>query len=260
MTFETQYFEPETTPERELPARRFELVDIGDLSPERRDELHQKGFEFLTTLDPDSYFSRFGTGKPSTPERLNKDVIKFLRDKAKRPHYMIAAFDENDAIMGALSMFDLKNVAPNCAEISYTVLKEHQGKGLGTALFKESITWLQSQGYGHILGYFEKEGANKHIFDTQIGAPIAGNSLDGYYYRIVEHLNQEQRITEAAIKTYFETKDIHGTDSASQTKEQREKAKNRAIRKLYRFFKKWSTLPAGKISDTRSNDAVATNM
>jgi RimJ/RimL family protein N-acetyltransferase len=233
---------PLSSPEQELPPHSVVIVDVANISPQERDIWRQKGIKFLIELSDESHLSRFGTEKPTTLEGYNQAVDKFLEND-KGPHFMANVVDDNSGdLLASTSMFDYSHYAPHCIEISYTALVK--GKGLGTEMLSSVKPFLADNGYSHVYGYFEELGANKHVFEKVFGEPTAGTHKDGYYWRTTDSLTADQRYTDAAITTYFDNlTTLNVSDQEGLNDEQRRKFKDKAIKKLYKFYKKLSIKP-----------------
>jgi RimJ/RimL family protein N-acetyltransferase len=92
----------------------------------------------LLSLDEESRYMRFGF-------YIKNDVINQLCDKwALDPanHKIFAIEDSNMEII-AVGHISLEGETP---ELAFSVFKEHQGKGMGSALMKRCIEYCQNKG------------------------------------------------------------------------------------------------------------------
>lgn len=230
---------PIKSPEQELPPHSVVIVDVSNLNPEEREIWRQRGIKFLTDLDDDSYVKRFGEHKPTTIDGYNDAVNKFLEND-KGPHFMVNIIDDNTGdLLASTSMYDLKQYAPHCVEISFTALI--RGRGLGTEMLESAKLFLIENDYSHVYGFFKELGDSKHVFDKVFKDPIAGTHKDGYYWRTTENLTPDQRYTDAAISTYFGNLDtLNASQQEDGDDEERKRYNNKAINKIYKLFKKIS--------------------
>jgi GNAT superfamily N-acetyltransferase len=90
----------------------------------------------LLSLDQDSRYKRFGF-------HISDDVINKLCDGFEsniQQHKIFVIEDENLNVVGAghISLGDE-------TELAFSVLKEHQGQGMGSSLMKRCIEWCQNR-------------------------------------------------------------------------------------------------------------------
>lgn len=98
---------------------------------------YKKYREHLLALDEESRYLRFGSP-------LKDSMINILCDtfeKNPKEHKLFAIENDN---LDAIAMGHISIVNDNM-ELAFSVLKEHQGKGMGSALMARCIEWCQNR-------------------------------------------------------------------------------------------------------------------
>jgi GNAT superfamily N-acetyltransferase len=92
----------------------------------------------LLALDEESRYLRFGY-------HIKDETIDILCDKFEsntQDHKIFVIEDENLVVIGAGHIARVDGQT----ELAFSVLKEHQGQGMGSALMKRIIEWCQNRG------------------------------------------------------------------------------------------------------------------
>jgi GNAT superfamily N-acetyltransferase len=92
----------------------------------------------LKSLDDDSRYLRFG-------HHIKDDMIDRICDRIEKNPVMhkIFVIEDDDLNVVAVGHIALDS---DPVELAFSVLKEHQGKGMGSALMKRCIEWCQNRG------------------------------------------------------------------------------------------------------------------
>jgi GNAT superfamily N-acetyltransferase len=91
----------------------------------------------LKSLDDDSRYLRFGY-------HIKDDMIDLICDRIEKNPLMhkIFVIEDDDCAVIAAGHIALEDTP---VELAFSVLKEHQGKGMGSALMKRCIEWCQNR-------------------------------------------------------------------------------------------------------------------
>ncbi len=160
---------PADRPRAEVPLSRGGTVVLAPLSPVDRHYL----VEGLEELSIDSRFARFGQGR----DRLSESEWDYLSDVDQRDHVAWAAvIDDLGVGVGRYIRVD-----ESSAEVAVTVLDEHQGLGVGTALFEALVAVARADGIAELR--FEVLPSNTRVLGalTLLGAGVvdADGLLEG---------------------------------------------------------------------------------
>lgn len=93
--------------------------------------------QHLLLLDSHSRYLRFGYA--ANDAMINIICDRFDRDKAKHKIFVVEDEDLNVIAAGHVALDDE-------VELAFSVLKEHQGRGMGSVLMKRCIEWCQNRG------------------------------------------------------------------------------------------------------------------
>jgi len=108
---------------------------------------HLQPFEYeryrdhLLALDSNSRYLRFGY--QISDENIHALCDRIESEPAK--HQIFVIDDRNLNVLAAGHV----SVAGAETELAFSVLKEHQGQGMGSALMKRCISWCQNRGIRH---------------------------------------------------------------------------------------------------------------
>jgi GNAT superfamily N-acetyltransferase len=91
----------------------------------------------LKQLDADSKYLRFGY--PVKDDVIDTVCNRIERNSLKHKIFVIENDDCEVIASGHISLED------NPVELAFSVLKEHQGKGMGSALMKRCVEWCQNR-------------------------------------------------------------------------------------------------------------------
>jgi GNAT superfamily N-acetyltransferase len=109
--------------------------------------------DHLLALDPESKYLRFG-------HIISEKTIQYMMDKIyvdKDHHILFCVEDENLNFIGVCHIA----LEERGMELAFSVLKDHQGKGIGNALMRRAIAWCRTN---HILtGTMVCLSSNKRI-------------------------------------------------------------------------------------------------
>jgi len=92
----------------------------------------------LLALDKESRYRRFGY--PIIDDMINIVCDKFEANSQKHKIFVIENDDLEVIAVGHISLEGGE------LELAFSVLREHQGKGMGSALMKRCIEWCQNRG------------------------------------------------------------------------------------------------------------------
>jgi predicted GNAT family acetyltransferase len=117
---------------------------------------------------------------PKEVQWPKKGKLDYLEDEETHAYWLV---NDQDIVIGE-ALFHHKS--DSCAEIdSYTILPEHQGKGLGRKMIELGIVEMKSMGYRYLSGE-ARGGASINTF-LAMGAQIVcpqenyGNTKETYY-------------------------------------------------------------------------------
>lgn len=107
----------------------------------------------------------------------------------EKPEYRCWVWEEGGLVAGMLNLrveWQLHHERPVAEILEFAVLKSHQGKGIGRALFSRALTWADESGCELIEVACSQKRSGAHCFYRALGMVQS-------HYRFLLMLPQKQR-------------------------------------------------------------------
>jgi GNAT superfamily N-acetyltransferase len=182
---------PPDRPRVELPLSAGGTVVLLPLAPDDRPYLE----EGLAELSLESRYARFGQGLAG----LSEHEMAYLSNVDQRKHVAWGAvLGEEGVGVGRYIV-----TADGSADVAITVLDQHQGWGIGTALFKALAAVAQADGVPHFQFYVSPD--NSRVVEWLVTAGVDVTPAEGLVEGVVPldsfEIDEADRIV-AAMREY----------------------------------------------------------
>jgi RimJ/RimL family protein N-acetyltransferase len=131
-----------------------------------RDALEQ----LFHRLSPESRYRRFLTSKP----RLSEKELEDFTAIDHLSHDAVAAIDVGDRSIVGVGRYARDKARRGTAHIAITVVDEHQGKGLGTALARRTVERARANGFRVLVATTLWENRPAHALLRRFGFRVRG--------------------------------------------------------------------------------------
>ena len=121
-----------------------------------------------------------------TKESILEDMEALPPNKAKEDKYYVGLFDENNLVC----ILDLIDGYPDEKTIMlglFMMNKAYQGKGIGSAIIEELLSYLKSKGYKRVRIGVDKDNPQSNHFWLKNGFMI-DNDSDRFYHVMIRNL------------------------------------------------------------------------